>query len=156
MNLKRGFRRITLVLAVVVSIICAGLSFSTINEEHYWAQERLRMQQRNLEREQKRYREHLETKQRSQQEEKVVQPFDDTPPSFYQPYRFKPKFKTEAELKQLEAKVKELEKGFWVTLSSRGLVGLFVLASSVGAVAAFGGFWLFYVLINWVVRGFYD
>lgn len=157
MNLRRGFRRITLVLAVVAAIICAGLSVSTINEDHYWAQEHLRMEQRRLQREQKRYREHLEAKQRPQQEEeeKVARPFDDSPP-FYRPYRFEPKVKTEAELKQLEAKVKELEKGFWVTLSPRALVGLFVLAGSGGAVAAFGGFWLFYVLIKWVVRGFYD
>lgn len=149
MNLRRGFRRIAIVLAVVVAVICASLSVSTIYEDRYWAQEKLRWERIHLQREQKRYKEHLEVKQHPQKEEEVAMAMPGMP---FRPRRVK----TEAELKQLEAKVKELEKGFWVTLSSRAFVGLCILAGLGGVVAGIVGAWLLYLLIKWVVRGFYD
>jgi len=152
MNLRRGFRRVAIALAVVVAVICAGLSASTVNEKHHWAQEHLRMEQGRLQREQERYRRNIEAKQRPQQEEKVVPPFREP----YRPYSFEPKVKTEAELRQMEARLKELEKGFWVTLTVWAFVGLCILAGLGSAAAGCLGVWLFYVLIRWVVWGFYD
>jgi hypothetical protein len=55
-----------------------------------------------------------------------------------------------------ETELKELENGFWVNLSAKGLGGLCVLAGLSGGIIGFVVVWLIYKFLEWLVLGFCD
>lgn len=129
MNWKRGFRRITFVLAVVVAVICASLTIDIVIIEHHIAQNHLR---------------HKQELYRNRPKRIEDLNFEDLVPE-------------EGKVPTAE-QLKELEKGFWVNLSKKGLVGLCVLAGLIGAVVGFCSLWvvvwLLYRLFRWLILGF--
>jgi hypothetical protein len=56
----------------------------------------------------------------------------------------------------LEARLEELQKGFWVSLSKGGLVGLCGAVGLVGGIIGFVIVWLIYKFLEWLVLGFCD
>jgi len=130
MNWKKGFRRVTFVLAIFVAVICAGFTIDIVISKHHRAQNYLRHKQELYRNRPKRI-EDLNFE---------VVPEEGRVPTAEQ--------------------LKELEKGFWVNLSKEGLVGLCVLAGLIGAVVGFCGLWivvwLLYRLFRWLVLGFVE
>lgn len=55
-----------------------------------------------------------------------------------------------------EARLEELQKGFWVSLSKGGLVGLCGAVGLVGGIIGFVIVWLIYKFLEWLVLGFCD
>jgi len=146
MNLRRGFRRITLVLAIIGGILGAIVGVSGTAAEHDYAQRRLRWE-----------------------EENYINKYGHLPP----PEAFvidEPKKEGEHWKKSLnrvkkEVATEELRKlrdGFWVKLPKVGLIGLCTLAGIAGAAIGFLGTWVViwfgglavYKLIKWLVLGF--
>ena len=138
MNMRRGFHRITLVLAAVAAIFCAIIGVSRVVYEHNSAQRRLRWEQEEV---RKFYNRSTSAEPHTLDE--LIRRGEEK----------------QGALKQLEAKY-----GFWVNLSKPGLAGLCLLAALGSAAAGFcvtgpviwfGGL-ATYKLIRWFVLGFYD
>ena len=176
-NLKRGFIRITLVLAVLAAIFSAGLCASIVINKHDSAQGYLWQKQRA-------YREiyaqaaqgqlSLPKSGRLDLGDLVLEVKLDKAESLFEDQKGHWKVLLDAAktgstnqeffeffAKYNKTKLKELEDGFWVNLSKGSLVGLCILAGLAGAGVGFGAvwlgccvMWLFYLLIRWVVLGF--
>lgn len=135
MNAKRRFRRIALFLAAVVGVSCAYYSVILVAGEYSWAQSKLNM-----------YQEGVQGWEACRQMK----------PEFY-------KANTEA-VSYCLAGLNQAQDNFWVNLPESQLVGLYVVAGSVGAVAGslatFAVFWLgglaAYESIRRLVFGFRD
>lgn len=161
-NTRRGFRRITLVFAVVASIFCAFYVGTIPNRKYHVAQTRSKeckyeTYMANI-RADPNILATIDGHAKAERSKLLEAGFSDKEIDDY----FQEEFRKEAEIKLIE-----LEGGFWVTLSKPGLAGLCILAGLVGAAAGFGGIWLVYFLIwlvyllislfiSWIVLGFSD
>lgn len=146
-NLRRGFKRVTFVLAVIAATFCAGLLASIVINEHQSAQSYLQWRRENP--------------RLVLDEPFTLDQMASTPKAKWEEILEAAATNIKAEKPTAEAQLKELENGFWVSLSKGSLVGLCMLAGLAGAVAGFGGvwlgycvIWLVYKLLKWVVYGF--
>ncbi len=153
MNLERGFRRITLVLAIVSAIFCGFCAVMLVLDEHEREKSKLNLPEFDV---------------------RLIPEGDDNKPI--------PSIETMALIKKdvwdkmsedeqiatikadKEHKRKKLEESFWVSLSVGGIVFLCILAGLAGAGVGYFGNWLViwfgglgvYKLIRWIVLGFRD
>lgn len=132
MKWKRGFRRITFVLAIVAAVICAGLTVSIVISKHNSAQSYLRHKQELYKNRPK----WMDDPIISEKPEGLINRLEELVP------------------KATAKELKELEKGFWVNLSRRKLVGLCVSAGLGAAVITYCGIWLIYYFVEWLILGF--
>jgi hypothetical protein len=178
MNLRRGLRRITFVLAIVSAIFCAFCAVVLILDEHDSAQSYLRWKQDNF---LEKYRvlpppEGFVIDEPKKEDEHKPLTFDPnllpklpTLKRGGKKYHltFDPNLLTvidEPKKKIAEEELRELKNSFWVNLSKHGLIGLCILTGLGGAAVGFFGTWLvvwfgglaIYKLIRWVVLGFHD
>jgi len=182
MNWKRGFRRILFVLAIFAAIVCACLSIALVLLIHSDAQSNLRWKEeqykgkyeRTITKEQAiaelKRREALSTEDKAVEEEKRRLTLDDllkqtepVPKELEQDPDFRalsPQGKQKAiagfQAMQAEKELRKLEKGFWVSLSKGGLVGLCGAVGLVGGIIGFVIVWLIYRFLEWLVLGFCD
>lgn len=135
MNAKRRFRRVALFLAAVVGVSCAYYSVMLVAGEYSWAQSKLNMYQEGVQ---------------------GWEACRKMKPEFYQA-------NSEA-VSYCLAGLNQAQDDFWVNLPRSQLVGLYVLAGSVGAVAGFlatfAVFWFgglsAYEFVKRLVFGFRD
>lgn len=164
-NLRRGFRRITHVLAGVAVIFGVVIAVGTVVDKYNSEQDNLRFKKIRA----------LDFSDLGVQKQKGM--FYDlvhsnTPKLTLEQMAATPKSEVSGRPNRLaglleqtkaEAELKKLEDSFWVTLSKQGLVGLCILAGSGGAATGYSGVWLVYLLIwrvyhfiRWLAMGFYD
>ena len=169
MNWKRGFKRIFLGLAIFVAIVCAGLSIAIVFDIYSNAQGNLRWEEKQL------AEEGEITRALSQIKEELLK--IQTSPGKLTPeeqqklayLRAKGKYvrfgttETQEQIlaglnsrEVLEARLEELQKGFWVSLSKGGLVGLCGAVGLVGGIIGFVIVWLIYKFFEGLVLGFCD
>jgi hypothetical protein len=157
MNWRRGFGRITLALGITVAICCATFAVFVVNGESQTA------------------RYYLESKHEIYENhwgldifDRVAAETDKNEEKFYyfgdpnvpflildsDPMASFPK----EELKKIRVRdaeeLKDLRKGFWVTLSRWQLLGLYIIGGLAGGAVGFYGVWLIYYLIEWLILGF--
>ncbi|HIJ67685.1 MAG TPA: hypothetical protein HPP87_13930 [Planctomycetes bacterium] len=179
-NLTRGFRRITLVSAIIAAVFCAFYAGAIPSRKYHAAQTRLKECKYET------YMAYIRADPNISVKPGDYEAFGDTSdlpePSSEQEFRqvlatidshaeevertkllkdgfsdkeiddyFQEKFRTEK--KKTEIELKELETGFWVNLSQGSLIGLCILAGLGGAAAGYGGVWFVYFLI-WLVYRF--
>ena len=181
-NLRRGFRRITFVLAIVAAFIGLVIAVGTVIDKYNSEQDDLRLETRIRARIRA-----LDFSEVGEQEQKgrfydlahpntpksTLEKMASTPKSAQKESSWENTLEKEKRsnwedtLAGVEKEVatqepRELRDGFWVTLSKHGLVGLCILVGLGGAAAGFGGVWLVYFLIlcvyqfiKWLVMGFY-
>lgn len=161
MNWKRGFRRITLVLAIVVGLLSAFCAVTIVTTEYKTRQQVLQntrfdyLNKYGIETIEKKYGLKFLPDEPTKAEVDA--------------------YKTELEKRRMELKNKrtlssqellelwpdteellDLEKGFWVNLSTAGFVGLCVSIGLGAAVVGYCGIWLIYYFVEWLIRGFAD
>lgn len=156
MNWRRGFRRITLVLSIIAAICCATFGVFVVNGESQTA------------------RYYLESKHKIYENSWGLDIFDrvaaDTDKNAEKFYYFSDPNASIAfdlstmasipkeELKKMRIRdaeeLKDLRKGFWVTLSRWQLLGLYIISGLAGGAVGFYGVWLVYHLIEWLILGF--
>lgn len=121
-NLRRGFQRITLVLAIVAAVFCAIIAILIVINEPDSAKGYLRWRQENYEK-QYGHIEHLPNGFILELDEKKVASlknagFSDQEIRDYEESEFT---RLKAEKTNAKEEIIELEKGFWITLSNKGL-----------------------------------
>lgn len=178
MNLKRGFRRITLLLAIVSGIFCASIGVLIVFIAHDCAETTLRLEEAaaqlaaNSKTEKQNWRddpviedtnklpskrtittEELFSTEELEKDQWV--PESAVPVSITKEQALAELLRRKAKrMAEAEQRIAKLKKGFWVNLSPGGLVGLYVLAGMGGAVTGFCGIWLVHYLLEWLVLGF--
>jgi hypothetical protein len=152
LNLGRGFRRITFVLAVIAAVLGVIVAVQATTDKHEGEKSKL-----NLPEFDKRLIPIDDNGNLIPSLDTMTQMNRDTWDKMSEEER------TAAIQASKESKRKQLEESFWVSLSTRSLIGLCILAGLGGAVAGFTGvwfvyflIWLVYLFIRWLVMGFYD
>jgi hypothetical protein len=156
MNWKRGFRRIAFVSALFTAIVCAGLSIALVLLIHSEAQSNLRWRKENyiqnsaskLTPDQQKRLAELRAKKTSARQEALS-----TEDKAVEEEKRQPFIKEKA---SEEARLEELQKGFLVSLSKGGLVGLCGAIGLIGGIIGFVIIWLVYKFLEWLVLGFCD
>ena len=170
MNLKRGFRRITLVLAITGGILCAVSAIFFVSQHAITAND------------------YLQEKRFAYLNEYGLETFTKDgirflpdKPTPTQVYAYKVELKRRAEelttkiqagsvrlsvIEELNAikQLKELENSFWVDLPYWGLIALCILSGLTGASLGYFSIWVVvwfgglaaYRLVRWIVLGFHD
>lgn len=143
MNPRRGFRRITLALAIISSIFAMVGGVVTVLTERNRVHIYLRRGQETL-----------------RFERETLANLQADPVSSWWVSR-----EAQAErVAELSAEIEELKRSFWINLSKEELVGLCITVGLGGAVVGYGGTWLalwfgglaIYELIKWLIFGFRD
>ena len=169
LNLKKGFRRITFVLAVCAAIICGAIAvFVPISKKSHatsmWWIDDLPVVKKPTEQE-------LTEFKKWQQEALAKRIISE--PNYYSIDKYdlsdlggevvySPQDNQLPSLDELKPILIEREQvKFWVSLSKGSLIGLCILVGLSGVVIGFSGVWIFYLLIflvyliiKWIIRGF--
>lgn len=141
MNLRRGFRRITFVLAIVIAIFCAFCAVMLVLDEHDSTQSYLRWKEGQ-------YREKYGALSSPPKGFVIDEPKKE---GEHKPDIFD---RIVEEKRIAEEELRELKNSFWVNLPLSRLVGLCVLAGLGGATVGYCFVWLVYKFLEWLVLGF--
>jgi hypothetical protein len=136
MNCKRGFRRIAFVFALAAAVICAFYSCLVI----------IAIRQKTIDDYNSivEFRKETALAKLQKAKEQRALTLDERLEALVGP--------TEEEISALT--FEKPEKGFWVRLSAKAVVGICTLAGLVGAAIGFSVVCLMYKLLKWLVLGF--
>jgi hypothetical protein len=156
MNWRRGFRRITLAMSITAAICCATIGVFVVSDEKQMATGYLDWKHENYE---KRWGLDIFDRVAAETDKNMEKfyYFDDPNASIAFDLSTMASIPKE-ELKKMRIRdaeeLKDLRKGFWVTLSRWQLLGLYIISSLAGGAVGFYGVWLVYYLIEWLILGF--
>ena len=136
-NLTRGFKRITLVLAILAAVICGVLVGAVPIKKYQVAISRSRLRLVLDKPADKRWEKDPIIKASDPWLEEAQK---NATPETSDPW--------------LEAATAVSEKSWWATLSKPGLVGIVASATVGGAAIGYCGVWLGYYFLEWLVLGF--
>ncbi len=159
-NLKRGFRRITLLLAIVTAVICVCIAVESARYKRIRSQNHLSYCERELVKKIKEIPKPIPDDWPSWSSEEVVSDYLQKLSRFLLQKQANLHLLTTDEAKNFRDKYGScVEKArsllgaynFWVKLSTKQVIGLLVLIGLGCAIAGFCGIWAIYGLLRWAI-----